>query len=116
MKSSDLAIGDFIVAMGYKNGNDVLKGERILITTAVELTTRTAVFGEPSEITKKSLTLTAASGKEWTVEFGTKWVGPELNEIEEGDRIMIVGTAEGNTLDARFLHIINPEATEKEST
>ncbi len=114
VKFSDLAIGDFIVAMGYKNGNSVLKGERILITTAVEPTTRKTVFGEPFEIAKKSLTLTAASGKEWAVEFGTKWVGPELSEIEEGDKIMVVGTAEGNALDARFLHIITPEVTEEE--
>ncbi|MBU0572303.1 hypothetical protein KKH23_01375 [Patescibacteria group bacterium] len=114
VKLSDLAIGDFIIAMGYKNGNSVLEGKRILITTSVEPTTRKAVFGEPSEIAKKSLTLTASTGKEWTVEFGTKWEGPELSEIDEGDKIMIVGTTEGNTLDARFLHIITPEEAKEE--
>ncbi|RLC30659.1 hypothetical protein DRH13_04035 [Candidatus Woesebacteria bacterium] len=114
VKFSDLAIGDFIIAMGYKNGNGVLEGKRILITTAVEPTTRKTVFGEPSEIAKRSLTLTASTGKEWVVEFGTTWVGPELNEIEEGDKVMIVGTTEGNTLDARFLHIITPEVAEEE--
>jgi len=114
VKFSDLAIGDFIIAMGFKNGNGVLEGKRILITTSVELTTRKAIFGEPSEITKRSLTLTASTGKEWVVEFGTTWVGPELSEIEEGDKIMIVGTTEGNILDARFLHIVTPEVTEEE--
>lgn len=114
VKFSDLAIGDYIIAMGYKNGNSVLEGKRILITTAVELTTRKTVFGESSEITKRSLVLTASTGKEWVVEFGTTWVGPELSEIGEGDKIIIIGTAEGNTLDARFLHIITPEATEEE--
>ncbi len=114
VKFSDLAIGDFIIAMGYKNGNGVLEGKRILITTAVEPTTRKAVFGEPSDIAKRSLTLTASTGKEWVVEFGTTWVGPELSEIEEGDKVMIVGTTEGNTLEARFLHIITPETTEEE--
>lgn len=114
VKFSDLAIGDYIIAMGFKNSNSVLEGKRILITTPVELTTRKAVHGEPSEITKKSLTLTASTGKEWVVEFGTTWVGPELNEIEEGNKIMIVGTTEGNTLDARFLHIIDPGTTEEE--
>ena len=114
VKFSDLAIGDFIIAMGYKNGNGVLEGERILITTAVEPTTRKAVFGEPSEIMKRSLTLTASTGKEWVAEFGTTWEGPELSDIEEGDRIIVVGTTDGNTLDARFLHIITPEVTEEE--
>jgi hypothetical protein len=114
VKFSDLAIGDFVIAMGYTNGNGVLEGKRILITTSVEPTTRKAVFGEPSEITKRSLTLTASTGKEWVVELGTTWTGPELSEIEGGDKIMIVGTTEGNTLDARFLHIIAPETTETE--
>ena len=114
VKYSDLAIGDFIIAMGYKNGNNVLEGSRILITTAIEPTTRKAVFGEPSEMTKKTLTLNASSGKEWDVEFGSKWTGPELADIEEGDKIMVVGTTEGNTLSARFLHIISPEEAKEE--
>jgi len=113
VKFADLAIGDFIIAMGYKNGNSVLEGERILITTAIEPTTRKAAFGEPSDIAKRSLTLTASTGKEWVVEFGATWEGPELDEIEDGDRIMVVGTTEGNTLEARFLHIITPETVEE---
>lgn len=32
VKLTDIAIGDFIVAMGYKNGNHVLAAQRILIT------------------------------------------------------------------------------------
>jgi hypothetical protein len=114
VKFSDLAIGDFIIAMGFKNGNSVLAGERILITTPIEPTTRKTVFGEPSDIAKKSLTLTASTGKEWVVEFEATWVGPELSEIEGGDRIIVVGTTEGNTLEARFLHIIAPEIAEDE--
>jgi hypothetical protein len=35
VKLTDIAIGDFIVAMGYKNGNQVLSSQRILITPAV---------------------------------------------------------------------------------
>ena len=114
VKFSDLAIGDFIITMGYKNGNGVLEGKRILITTSVEPTARKAIFGEPSEIAKRSLTLTAPTGKEWAVEFGTTWVGPELSEIEEGDKVIIVGTTEGNALEARLLHIIAPETTVEE--
>ena len=114
VKYSDLAIGDFIIAMGYKNGNSVLEGKRILITTPIEPTTRIAVFGEPSDISKRALTLTASSGKEWVVEFGTTWEGPELNDINEGDRAIVVGIIEGNTLEARFLDIIAPETTEEE--
>lgn len=114
VKFSDLAIGDFIIAMGYKNGNSVLKGDRILITTAIEPTTRKPVFGEPSEITKKTMMLTASSGKEWKIEFGSKWTGPELSEIEEGNKVVIVGTTEGNTLKARFLQIIAPEEAKEE--
>ncbi len=110
---SDVAIGDFIIAMGYKNGNGVLEAERVLITTPLEPTTRKTLYGEPSDIASKELTLMDQGGREWSVEFGKSWVGPELSEIEDGDSIVVVGLAEDNTLEARFLHIVSSSVTEE---
>jgi sporulation protein YlmC with PRC-barrel domain len=104
---SDVAIGDFIIAMGYKNGNDVLEAQRILITTPLEVTTRKALFGEPSDISSRSLTLKTQDG-DWSVEFGKTWVGPDLDEIGENDKVIVIGSAEDKTLEARFLEIISP--------
>jgi len=109
---SDVAIGDFIIAMGYKNGNGVLEAERVLITTPLEPTTRKTLYGKPSDIASKGLTLMDQDGREWSVEFGKSWVGPELDEIEDGDNIIVVGLAEDNTLEARFLHIVSSSVTE----
>jgi len=36
VKSTDLAIGDYIIAMGFVNGNKVLKTQRLLITSPIE--------------------------------------------------------------------------------
>jgi hypothetical protein len=104
---SDVAIGDFIIAMGYKNGNDVLEAQRILITTPLEVTTRKALFGEPSDISSRSLTLKTQDG-DWSVEFGKTWVGPDLDEIGENDKVIVIGNTEDKTLEARFLEIISP--------
>jgi hypothetical protein len=38
VKLTDIAIGDFIVAMGYVNGNQVLEAQRILITDPLQNT------------------------------------------------------------------------------
>lgn len=108
VKFSDVAIGDFIIAMGYKNGNGVLDGKRILITSSLKLSGRKAISGKPTDVGGKSLKLTS-NNKEWAVEFGKTWVGPELYDIEDDDVVIIAGTAEDNTLEARTLYIIPQE-------
>lgn len=45
VKLSDVAIGDFIAAMGYINDNSVLQGQRILITTPIIEPTIEVNFG-----------------------------------------------------------------------
>ncbi len=47
----------------------------------------------------------------FTIAAGDKVKKPTVYAI---DGLMVVGTAEGNALDARFLHIITPEVTEEE--
>lgn len=60
VKLTDIAIGDFIVAMGYKNGNQVLSAQRILITSEVADPTSKVYYGVISETSKKSLTVAGA--------------------------------------------------------
>ncbi|MGB6839070.1 MAG: Ig-like domain-containing protein [Microgenomates group bacterium] len=107
---SDVAIGDFIITMGFKNGNGVLSAKRVLITTPIEPTKRKAVYGEVDEIGKKEITLTASDGREWTAEFGKSWKGPELDEIDKGNVIIAVGTASEATLETRTLFVIPAES------
>lgn len=57
IKFSDIAIGDFIVAMGYKNGKEVLNAQRILVLSALKPTTRKVFKGTVKEILQAELTL-----------------------------------------------------------
>lgn len=58
VKLTDIAIGDFIVAMGYVNGNQVLDAQRILITNPLE---ESAISVSMSKVTKNSTKLLTAS-------------------------------------------------------
>lgn len=57
VKTTDIAIGDFIVAMGYIDANSVLDAQRILITTAVSEPKIAVNEAKVVSATKKSLTV-----------------------------------------------------------
>ena len=82
VKYADIAIGDFIVAMGYKNGNQVLAAQRILITPIVTESTIDVKFGTKAEVlgqTKpptKTLIFSLSEGELSKV---------KLTDIEDGD-------------------------------
>jgi len=57
VKLTDIAIGDFIVAMGYINGNSVLNSQRILIADPVTEPLVSAVSGNGTDITPSRNTL-----------------------------------------------------------
>ncbi len=57
VKLTDVAIGDFIVAMGYVNGNQVLNAQRILITDPLSDPGLSVSFGKTTNISKNSITV-----------------------------------------------------------
>jgi hypothetical protein len=57
VKTTDIAIGDFIVAMGYVDGNSVLTAQRILITNPVTEPKITVNYAKVASITKKALSV-----------------------------------------------------------
>lgn len=54
VKLTDIAIGDFIVAMGYINSSSVLSAQRILIVDPITEPKITALIGNISDIDKKT--------------------------------------------------------------
>jgi len=104
---ADVAIGDFVVAMGIKNGNEVLTAVRILVTDPLKEPSRTAIFGEIINLSKKSLTLKQNDGIEITLEFPKKWKGPDLDELENGQKLIAVGILNGNTLSVRTIEVVD---------
>jgi hypothetical protein len=57
VKLTDVAIGDFIVAMGYVNGNQVLEAQRILITDPLIDSTLSVAMSKVTKTSAKTLTV-----------------------------------------------------------
>jgi len=117
----DMAIGDFIVAMGYvRNGNEILEAIRVLITVPIEASGRRAVRGKVSAITSKEIGVNSGgetveastSGKVFVTkqsvdEDGEVNIGVgRLGEIKEGDEIILVVVPDGDELTARTIHVV----------
>jgi len=98
IESTDVAIGDFVIAMGLKNGNKVLDGKRIIVSTAFKPSARTATFGTITVVDKKLVTVKDNSEKETILSFGTSWTGPEISELKEGDKVVAVGETKDENL------------------
>ena len=90
IESTDLAIGDFIIAMGLRNGNKILDAKRILVTTAYKPSARKALMGNIQK-DKATISLKPSSGALAELKFGTNWDGPELSELNAGDKVIAIG-------------------------
>jgi len=97
VKITDLAIGDYIVEMGFKGNNKVLEAKRILVTSPLtenKLETRKFVI--------ESLTKTKIND----ITLPKTWVGPNVKELEVGKEIITVGTKEGETYTLRTIFTV----------
>lgn len=106
IKLTDIAIGDFIVAMGYVNANEVLNAQRILVTDPVTEPEVSVSLAKVTDTSKKSITISDtktgsqstltpdkntdlesfANGKETTI---------KLTSINKGDAVIYVSDQTG---------------------
>lgn len=102
VKLTDIAIGDFIVAMGYRNGNAVLSAQRILITPPVTEPKITVAMGKGVDIapTKSTLVYLFKEGE------ATK---SKSSAIEDDSAVITVTTDEGGKSTLRSVFIIDKE-------
>ena len=118
VKVTDIAIGDYIVAMGFMNGNGVLDTKRILITSPDEATFRMAIFAKVSKDNNTSLiTQLIRTGEDKKV---TPQKGAGVFLISEGktskitfakinleDTLVAIGTDASETFTARTVFVVN---------
>jgi hypothetical protein len=120
VKLVDVAIGDYIVAMGYVDGNDVLDVKRILVTDSSAETKISVSIQKVDSVTKKSLTVTPAAGGEvYTVtpdknadimSFSDGKVKDiSLTDIEKSDTIIMVSNITGTPSVSRSIFNIRHE-------
>jgi len=107
-KYDDLAIGDFVVAMGVKNVSGVFESLRILITDPLQESDRQIFSGVVKEIVSKKMTLTKEDGTDLTFTFPSRWTGPELKEFEEGQAVIGVAIEDAKAvLNIRTIDLLN---------
>ncbi|PIP57263.1 hypothetical protein COX04_00460 [Candidatus Woesebacteria bacterium CG22_combo_CG10-13_8_21_14_all_45_10] len=82
VKFTDIAIGDYIAALGFRNGNHVLNAKRILITSPQKPPNIKVYFGPVKSVNKKEVALE-------DLKFTTKLTG-----LKVGDLIIVVGTVD----------------------
>lgn len=140
-KMSDLAIGNFIIAMGYEK-NGVLVARRVSTSSQPPKPAprRKAVYGKVNDLSEEEKILVLTHPKKPGLSFEVKTTdktvitkkvdGPPGGEagkmkkinfegVKIGDRLVAVGTQEkeGGTITAKLIHVIpgRAEGLEKES-
>lgn len=91
VKESDLAIGDYIIAMGTINGNKVLKTKKILITSPLSENKIEVIKGVVESISKTKLILNKSNGEIEEFTLPKKWTGPNYSDLDKGQVIFLTG-------------------------
>lgn len=114
IKITDIAIGDFIVAMGFKNGNNVLAAKRILVTDALKPLSLYINLVKVDKSNPREFEATEISGgKVFTVVPGNsitiysvknnKQTQIKFVDIMDGDTVIVIGTKTEDTIKARTI-------------
>lgn len=116
IKFSEIAIGDYIAAMGFTNGNKVLDAKRVLVTDAPDKFMRKAYFLEVVENQDKVLLLknlydskglTLKPAKKFRVTSQGRDKDLKLVDIKKGDKITAFGVLVDEILEARRIHVLS---------
>lgn len=120
VKLTDIAIGDFIIAMGYTDGNEVLEAKRILISnTPSDLKINAALY-KVTSVGKKSVDVTPVSGgdtltitpdKNTVINsyFEGKTKSIKLANISENDMLIVITDATGTPALVRSIFNLIPK-------
>lgn len=100
---TDLAIGDYIVAMGIPAVNKVLDAKRIIIAPPLQENKQSlAGFAGKIEVTKITIEKLSKS-KINDITLPKKWFGPNVKELEVGQEIYVVGIRENDIFSLRSI-------------
>lgn len=105
IKFSDVAIGDFIIAMGYKNGNQVLHAKRIVVSKKPTKPEQLVSVGTVKTIKNKLLTLASKDG-DIELTFPKKWSGPDSKELSTDDKVIAVSVESDGNNNIRTIEIL----------
>ena len=118
IESSELAIGDFVIAIGASTteNNGLLNGKRILVSSPVETKEWVVISGMINSVKSGEFTVNA-DGKEETfaTDSATKvtyfdkdgdLTSGKVSNIEEDDQVVVVAEKDGDELTALRVHFL----------
>lgn len=118
IKFEDLALGDFTVAMGHRNGNEVLEAQRVITYDNSPLVKKGAVYGVVQGNTSGEITIRhpqtgevasvlTTSNTQITKKGESGFDEVEASEIEVGDRLIAAGAPDKTgAIEAGRIHVI----------
>lgn len=117
IKLNDVAIGDFVVAMGYINSNTVLAAQRILVIDPITEPKIQLVYGRVTEINKSIIkvdTINGEAGSTLNPDSKTnvmaynngKLTATKTASIGEGDTVISVSVTNSDSPSVRSVFII----------
>lgn len=120
--SEDVAIGDSIIAMGFKNGNEVLEAKRILVTDLPEDTKRDIKLVKIIKLSKteivgnylnnqEELVTSVDSDTDYLLIKDLKVSTLKLTDLEKDQIIYIFGLLVKEDFEARTIYLIEETET-----
>lgn len=109
IKFEDLTLGEFSVAMGFRNGNEIVEAKRVLVYDASPFVKKQVLNGRVTEFAKNKITLERTGNNEkWTVILSSttgivrKSLSKGMEEIDSsdieiGDNIIAAGSLDEKT-------------------
>ena len=117
--TEDLEVDDFVLAMGDVDSTNKMTIKRLLVLAAFVPDKRVTTFGTVTVVTGTTLAIENLANEKWTVRTSSSTtvttaedgdtVSAKVADLEEGDKIVILGTPPANTqntLSASLLHIL----------
>lgn len=122
IKFSDIAIGDFIVAMGYKNENQVLETSRLLVIQTPTFPNLNAFMATLESSTSRKIKANIQPDNksiELKIDKNTgifeendKEVELERDDLEKGDKLIIVKVKNDSSESARTIFVLGKNLQE----
>ena len=119
VKFADIALGDYLVAMGYRSGNHVLNAKRILVISPPPVPTRKVFFGKIKNVNKGEIVLDgldtriliSSATKYTTTKTDGTTANLKLANLTENNLIIVSGDTLKDKFTARRIHLVesNPQ-------
>lgn len=113
IKAQDLAIGDFIIAMGTEKNGSILESSRIVSVKPIAPTTRASFKLSVKKVGKQEISTESKNGQSYSIKINkdTSILDQENNnlkvsDIESGDKIIATGETEEQTISARTIFVL----------